>query len=449
MTHQNKPHYHFIGIGGIGMSGLALALIKQGCSVSGSDLSQNKIINQLVNLGATIYQGHSEKWVKPHYQIVYSSSIKENNPEFVAAKKFNCKIYHRSDVLASLIETKKTISVAGTHGKTTTSSLLAWVLKSAGYDPSYFIGGVINQTGANSDIGDGLYLIAEADESDGTFLKYASYGAITTNIGLDHMNYFRSEANLIEHFDKFLKSIKNKQLCFWCKDDERLARLNSEGVSYGFSMNSDLKILSYRQQNWSTFIDLNFKNQCFNEIEINLIGRHNALNTAAVFGICYNLGIAEEEIRKAFKVFKGVKRRVEIHGSHKEVLLLDDYAHHPTEIKTTLEGVRQAILDRHLIVVFQPHRYSRIKDCLSCFKEVFNHADKIIITEIYSAGEEPLEGISHDSIIQQLTHKKVEHVKRKDLSFHLKGLLKSNDVLLSLGAGDITELSKELKNEWI
>lgn len=444
---KGNPRYHFIGIGGIGMSGLASALLKLGSSVSGSDTASNAVVEKLIQQGATFYEGHSAEWIQPEDEIIFNSSITPDNPEMIAAKKYQCRLRHRSDLLAEFIKAKKGLTVAGTHGKTTTSSLLAFVLQSAGLNPSYFIGGVIPQLGTNADVGSGDFLVAEADESDGTFLKYTSQGAIVTNIGLDHMGYFRSEENLIDHFKQFFFQVQNPKLCFWCGDDQRLLKIKPAGFSYGFGYGNDLRITGCIQKGWVTRFNCQFQGLNYDDLEIPLQGRHNALNAAAVFGLALQLGLCEIQIRESFKNFQGVCRRVEQKGIINDILLLDDYAHHPTEIKTTLEGIRNAVGKRRLIVVFQPHRYSRVKDCLGTFCSVFDACDRLIVTEIYHASEEYIPGITHDVILKELDPLTSEHIPRDRLVACLSKILKPQDVLVTLGAGNITHLSAELKEE--
>jgi len=438
---------HFIGIGGIGMSGLARILAGQNCAVTGSDVNSNYVTEGLVKRGIKVYLGHQKQNVEPDTTVVYSTDIKQDNPEFLAAMEFKCPILHRSDLLASLMLNSKSLAVAGTHGKTTTSALLASVLIGAGWDPSFAIGGVLPQLETNAGYGKGEFFVAEADESDGTFLKYTPYGAIVTNIDTDHMEYFKTEANLLTSFQTFIGAVQNRDLLFLCGDDPRLSQFTSLGISYGFSDSCDLKITKYRQQGWKSLFDLSFKGNLYEGIELNLVGKHNIANATAVFGLCLALGVSEGAIRKGLTNFGGVMRRAEKKAEVQGVLFLDDYAHHPTEIATTLKGIRQAVEERKLIVVFQPHRFTRTRDCLGTFKRVFLEADEVIITDIYAAGEKPIEGISHENILEEVRHGwqvPSRYIKRTEIATVLAASLKPHSVVVSMGAGDITKLSSEI-----
>lgn len=438
---------HFIGIGGIGMSGLARILIGKNCSVTGSDVNSNYVTEDLVKTGAKIYLGHEKQHIQPDSTVVYSTDIKPDNPEFLAAMELKCPILHRSDLLAALMQNSKALAVAGTHGKTTTSALLASVLIEAGLDPSFAIGGVLPQLKTNAGHGKGDFFVAEADESDGTFLKYSPYGAIVTNIDNDHMNYFKTEEHLVSCFQTFIQSVKNPNLLFVCGDDVKLNQIASNGIRYGFHASCDLKVEGYRQDGWKSFFDLYFKGSRYARIELNLVGKHNVLNATAIFGLCLSLGIKEEVIRSAFKKFLGVMRRAEKKGEVQGVLLLDDYAHHPTEIETTLKGIRQAVEERKLIVVFQPHRFTRTKDCLGSFKRVFLEADELIITDIYAAGEQAIEGISHENLLAEVRSEMnvpVSYIPRAHIANVLTASLRPHSVVVSMGAGDITKLSTEI-----
>lgn len=444
---SKKEQFHFIGIGGIGMSGLARILLKKDAAISGSDLHPSYVTEGLSHAGAKIYFGHAEENVPEQATVIYSSDIKKDNPELLAAQKKNASLMHRSDLLLHLMQDYKTLTVAGTHGKTTTSALLTWVLRQADKDPGYAVGGIIPQLKTNAEYGRGEYFVAEADESDGTFLKYSSYGSIVTNIDTDHVTHYGSMVQLIQAFQQFVNQIQNKEQLFWCGDDENLRKLSPAGVSYGFNEHCQLQISHYTQKDWSIKFDIRFKGHLYKDIQLAQIGRHNALNGAAVWGLALSLGISEESIRKAFRSFKGVMRRCEHKGEMHKILFLDDYAHHPTEIKTTLAGIRRALNGRRLIVAFQPHRYSRTKECLGTFKGIFEDADELFVTEIFSAGEAPIPGVNAHSIIKEIESdglKKCHYTSRKDLAIQIQPIVRAHDVVVSIGAGDITKLSSEL-----
>lgn len=438
---------HFIGIGGIGMSGLAKILLGKNISVSGSDIAQNKMTDSLSNQGATIYIGHAEKNIEAGSTVVYSTGIKKDNPEYLAALDKKCQLIHRSDLLYQMMQEYRTLAVAGTHGKTTTSALLTAVMKEADFDPSFAVGGVIPQLETNAALGRGDYFIAEADESDGTFLKYHPYGAILTNIGLDHMDYFGAIETLISAFKTFIAQVKTSEFFFWCGDDHRLRALSPAGVSYGFGDDNQLRVSEYRQEGWKTLFDLEFHGKHYQNIELALVGRHNVLNAAAIFGLALKLGAQEEAIRSAFKKFGGVARRCEHKGTVSGVLVLDDYAHHPEEIQTTLRGIRGAVEERRLIAVMQPHRYSRTRDCLGEYGKIFNHVDQLYVTDVYGAGETPIPGISHQQIIDEVkgsSNVPVSYIPRESLLQEVSEVLRPHDVVVTLGAGDITALGDQI-----
>lgn len=442
-----KQRCHFIGIGGIGMSGLARLLLSRNHQVTGSDIASNYVTEALVKAGANVFKGQSEDNISSDMTVVYSTDIKDSNPEYQAALKLKCPMLHRSDLLKQLMLGYKTLAVAGTHGKTTTSSMLAWVLTQCGLDPSFAVGGMIPQLHSNAGHGKGSYFVAEACESDGTYLKYDCEGAIVTNIDLDHMNYFQTEEALIDSFKQFMSKAANKKLLFWCFEDERLKKLNMPGISYGFAAGSQLRASRLVQKGWSIHFDVDFKGRHYSAVEVPLVGVHNALNSLAVFGMALELGIEEASIRKALTSFGGVLRRCEKKGERKGILLLDDYAHHPTEIETTLKGIKKAVGERRLVAIFQPHRFTRTRDCLGYFKHVFDAADEIFITDLFSAGEEPISGVSANAVFEEIKRNSLvpcHFAARPQLAQTAAEFLRPHDVVVTLGAGDITKVSGEI-----
>jgi UDP-N-acetylmuramate--alanine ligase len=438
-----SERFHFIGIGGIGMSGLARILLEQNIDVSGSDIAASPITEAL---GAKMAIGHNSSNVSPSMTVVYSSGIPRDNPEYQAAVNLKCVMLHRSDLLFRLMQGYKTLAITGTHGKTTTSSLLSWVLSDCGLDPSFAVGGMISQFQSNGRHGKGEHFVAEADESDGSFLRYTPYGAIVTNIGLDHMNHYLSEEALTDAFKKFMSQVENTRLLFWCGDDERLRKLASPGVAYGFGEGCALRASRFRQGGWASSFDLSFEGKQYSSVETALIGRHNVLNALAVFGLALRLGIDEGEIRRAIKSFGGVRRRCELKGETHGVVFYDDYAHHPTEIRAVLGALRQAMPERRLVAVFQPHRYSRTKDCLGAYGNIFDAADVLLITDIYAAGEAPLPGITAETVLAEVRqHSAISsfYFSRRALAEELAKRALPRDVVVTLGAGDITKAGME------
>ena len=438
---------HFIGIGGIGMSGLARIMLGKNVQVSGSDLASNDVMDSLIHLGAKIYLNHSAKHVSSEMTVVYNTDIKQENPEFQAAVEMKCRMMHRSEFLQMLMQQQRSLAVAGTHGKTTTSSLLAWVLQHAGLNPSYAIGGLVPQLQGNAAHGVGDYFVAEACESDGSFLKYSPFGAIVTNIDFDHMDYYRNEATLIKAFQGFMSRVSSSEHLFWCGDDQRLASISHQrGMSYGFGKKCTLRIDNFRQNGWTCTFDAEFKGKKYPQINVSLAGKHNALNALAVFGLAILLGVQEKDIREALQTFAGVGRRCEKKGEAHGILFFDDYGHHPTEIQATLRAIRQAVQERRIVVAYQPHRYTRAKECMGMYSEVFNEADEVFITEIYAAREEPIPGVSHESLIQEIHQSRVScrFAPRGNIAETLSKFLRPHDVLVTLGAGDITKVCREV-----
>ncbi len=439
--------YHFIGIGGIGMSALAGILLQRGAKVSGSDIAPSTVTEQLQKRGAEIFIGHSSDNIKNPSAVIYSTAVSEENPEAKQARLHGVPFLHRSELLHRLMQGYSPLLVTGTHGKTTTSSLLAHLLVDAGQDPAYAVGGVISSLNSNGGHGKGPYFVAEADESDGSFLKYTPFGAIITNIDNDHLDYWKNLDNMIEGFKKFIRLVQSSHHLFWCGDDEILCAIRPKGYSYGFDEKNDLHIKNFRQDRWKNIFDISFQGVAYSGIEIPLVGGHNVLNAAAVFGLGIKTKIPEERIRKAFSNFKGVSRRAELKGEKGGISIFDDYGHHPTEIFATLRAIKQAIGRRRLVVAFQPHRYTRTRDCLHEFAPAFESADQLILTDIYAAGEAPIQGITNALLLAQMKESSkvdVRYIPKGKLSEFLAGYLQQGDVLVTMGAGDITAVGPEV-----
>lgn len=434
--------YHFIGLGGIGMSALARILLQKGVKVQGSDVNRSILLQELEQEGATVQIGHSAELVQAVETVIYSSDIKEDNIEFIRAKEQNLPMLHRSDLLNELMKGKKNLLVTGTHGKTTTTALLAAVLIEAKLDPSFVVGGLIRSLNTNGRAGKGEYFVAEADESDGSFLKTPAYAAIVTNLENDHLDYWGSPRMLDLAFQQFIAQTEH---LFWCCDDPRLKGLQTKGTSYGFSEDADMQITNFKQIKNGVLFDLGDHE----EIELALFGRHNALNAAAVFSLALSLKIPEEAIRRAFKTFSGTARRLEFKGEKHKVSVFDDYGHHPNEIQVTIKALRDRIRERRLVVVFQPHRYSRVRDLFEEFTNCFKDADEVIMTDIYSAGEAPISGISSAALYTRMREKmgaKVHFFPRTHLESGVAVLLKPLDVVLTIGAGDVTKAGEPILN---
>jgi len=448
---MKSKNFHFIGIGGIGMSALAKLLLKKKCKVKGSDIKANDIIEELIANGADIQIGHNENFVNENDIVIFSSAIDEKNEEFRKAKKMSLKMLHRSDLLDELMKNKKPMLVTGTHGKTTTTALLTEVALENNCDPSFVIGGILNSHKTNAHLGEGAYFIAEADESDGSFCKTAAYAAIVTSLEKEHLDYWKTFDNLKYGFQTFYSKIQNKDLLFWCIDDENLKRLNfKKGISYGFSKEANLRAENIRRDGFKTIFDITFFDKNFKNITINLIGNHNVLNALSVFGLCYQLKIDLKIIKKAFESFKSTKRRLERIGEAQKTLFFDDYAHHPSEIKCSLKALKEVINEKKLICIFQPHRYTRLRDLLSEFQDSFSQADEVIITNIYTALEKPIENINEKLLVNLLKEKNIDvkHIPDENLQDYILKNVNPLDVVIALGAGDISLKIRKIFKEF-
>ncbi len=440
-------NYHFIGIGGIGMSALAKILLQKGARVSGSDASSSYITEDLKQAGATVFASHSKDHISSAMTVVYSTAIAHDHPEIQAAKAYDLPLMHRSELMKELMSDKHVLAVTGTHGKTTTSSLLAHVLVEAKFFPSFAIGGTVCNFGSNGGHGTGEFFVAELDESDGSFLKCKPYGGIITNIENDHLNYWKTEEALIAGFKQFASHVTHSDHLFWCADDACLTSLNLPGTSYGFSDQASLQIKNWKQEGWGSVFDIYSQERIFSRLQIPILGRYNALNATAVFALALSLGIQEDVIRHAFKTFQGVKRRMEKKGENLGAVIYDDYAHHPTEIRETLKAARAATGDQRLIVAFQPHRYTRTRDAWQEFHTAFESADVLLFADIYSAGEAPIEGITGIQLFQEIQEQsslESYFVKREEMAYFLTQFLRPHDVLITMGAGNITHLASEV-----
>ncbi len=437
---------HFIGIGGIGMSGLARILLQQGKQVSGSDISAGYMIEALQAQGAHISIGHAKENIACAKTVVVSTDIAQDNPELQEAIAKKCSILHRSDLLLQLMKHAKPLAVTGTHGKTTTSALLTYVLHTAGWRPTFAVGGMIPQLETNASHGTGDYFVLEADESDATFLKYPYYGAIVTNVDNDHIAHYGSMEQLTQAFRQFMKQGVHGGPLLFCGDDPLLSAMQPQGISYGFSDKVMLRAHRYRQCGWTCYFDITYKGKLFGDVELALVGRHNALNALAVFGLALELGVPEDAIRQALKTFQGVARRLQYKGEVSHVVAFDDYAHHPAEIKTTLNALRNAVEAKRVIAVFQPHRYSRMQYCMHHFDNAFDAADMAFVTELYTAGEQPIAGVTSDAIveaIQKVNTTSVFSIPRARVLEKLADVVRPHDVIIFLGAGDITKAAAD------
>ena len=451
---------HFIGIGGIGMSGLAQIMKTMGFKVQGSDVNKNKNTDNCKKLGIKILIGHNKKNVNKVTIVVKSSAIKPNNLELVEFKKKNMPIYDRIEMLANIIDLKKNIIITGSHGKTTTTSLVAKIISTAKLDPTIINGGVINSLKNNAKLGQGEWAIVEADESDGSFLKVPINYSIVTNVDKEHLDYYKNFNRLTEAFKTFIEKTPPIGKSFLCLDDSNLKQIikklkTKNYYTYGFHKDSNFQICNVKYEVNYTKFDLKTKNVGFKKLYIknillNLIGRHNVLNATAAIGLCLNLGLNVNIIKKALKNFSGVQRRLTKVFKKNKIEFYDDYAHHPTEIKSVLEGIKKISLKRKIIVVFQPHRYSRIKNLKLEFATCFKNSDQVILCPVYAAGEAIDLGYNNKIFAQLISKFSKTQViladNENDLSKYLKKNLIIDEIVIGMGAGSISKWMHNLKN---
>ncbi len=446
---MNKK-YHFIAIGGIGMSGLAKYLLENGCEVSGSDIKDSKYVDKLRKLGAKVYIGHNESNLPEECVVVASTAIKEDNPELIKAKRLGLPIYHRSDLLAEISKQDKFfIGFSGTHGKTTTSGLASYVLDLAGYEPSFVVGGIIPELGVNSQSTKQKYFIAELDESDGTIVKYTPNICVINNLEPDHLDFYKDGMkSLLETFEKFISNLKEDAIVLINNDCEVLKQLHAHKVmTFGLNQADYVAKNIVFTQDCTTF-DVFYKNELLTSLSIILKGNHNVYNSLAVIASLHQAGVDIEKIKKHFATFSGMGRRFQKVGEFDGISLYDDYAHHPTEIKATLSCV-ESFKNKRVIAVFQPHRYTRLKNLWDDFLDAFNGVDKVIVTDVYAASEDPIEGVSGRAFAKELSEKTdipCEYLSgdMREVAKKMFPALENGDVVIGLGAGTITALGKEL-----
>jgi len=451
---------HFIGIGGIGMSGLAQIMKTMGFNVQGSDLNENKNTDNCKKLGIKILKGHFKRNILNATIVVKSSAIKKNNIELLYSKKKNIPSYDRIEMLANIIDLKKKIIVTGSHGKTTTTSLVAKIISTARLDPTIINGGVINSLKNNAKLGKGEWAIVEADESDGSFLKVPINYSIVTNVDKEHLDFYKNFNNLIEAFMKFIEKTPPIGKAFLCLDDTYIKKIlkklkTKNYFTYGFDSKANYQICNPRYSIDYTKFDLKIKNISpkkiyINNISLKLIGKYNVLNATAAIALCLNLGLKIKIIKQALKNFSGVQRRLTKVFKKNKVEFYDDYAHHPTEIKSVLEAVKKVVPKKKIIIVFQPHRYSRVRTLNQEFASCFKDADQIILCPVYSAGEavdKKYDKFKFAKLISKFSKVQVIIIKDElDIIKYFKKNLTNSEIVIGMGAGSISKWMYNLKN---
>jgi UDP-N-acetylmuramate--alanine ligase len=438
-----------VGIGGSGMSGIAEVLLNLGYEVQGSDLADTPVTRRLADFGATIFKGHGRGYLQDVDVLVKSTAVADDNPEVEEAREQGAPVIPRAEMLAELMRLKTGIAVAGTHGKTTTTSILATIFTEAGLDPTVIIGGRLNTYGSGARLGEGQYLIAEADESDGSFLCLSPIASIVTNVDADHLDFYADLEAIKEAFVEFMNKAPFYGVDVVCADDpvlmELLPRVKRPVMTYGFSADADLRAEIVSCAAESCF-KVFYKGEPWGEVELAVPGRHNILNTLAAIGISIEAGLPGEAVSRALKKFGGVGRRLEKKGERGGVLVIDDYGHHPREIAATLTTIKESMPGRRLVVAFQPHRFTRTRALFGDFCKAFEQADKLLVSEIYAASEAPIPGVSGESLargIRQVSGVDVEYqTDFEAMGKALPHVLRQGDILLTLGAGSIWQVGQ-------
>ncbi|MBI2609362.1 MAG: UDP-N-acetylmuramate--L-alanine ligase [Deltaproteobacteria bacterium] len=441
---------HFIGIGGIGMSGIAEVLLNLGYKITGSDLNLSPLVKRLQSLGATVFQGHNEKNVYDQDLVVTSTAVSSDNPEVLKAKKLKIPVVPRAQMLSELMNMKEGIAISGMHGKTTTTSLTAMVFEHAGLDPTAIVGGRVKGIGSNAKLGKGKYLIAEADESDKSFLKLNPKISVVTNIDLEHMDHYRDLKDIQDTYVSFLNRVPEDGLIVACGDDahvvEILPRLKKKYVTYGMTNDCDYTVKNIKHYGTKSYFDFYHHKKKIGEIVLSIPGDHNILNSLATIIVALECGIAFSEIKKSLSEFHGVERRFQTKGEKEGILVMDDYGHHPTEISVTLKTFKDCWPERRLVVLFQPHRFTRTKDLFKEFGKAFFCADKLLVIDIYAASEKPIQGIHATKLVEEINKNShnAEYVGDLQNALEvLKGLVQKNDIVLTLGAGNIYQIGEK------
>jgi len=453
--YRKQYHIFFVGIGGIGMSGIAELLLNLGYRVSGSDAVLSDITERLGKLGGTIYKGHASDHIKDVDVVVISSAIRPENPEVRAALEASIPVIPRAEMLAELMRLKYSIAVAGAHGKTSTTSMLAGILADGGLDPTVVIGGKLKSINTNAVLGGGDYIVAEADESDGSFLKFSPTIAVVTNIDLEHVDFYGDIENIKSSFLTFIDRIPFYGLAVLCLDNEAvqeiIPQIKKRFVTYGLSAQADLQARDISFDGLQSRFTVFRKGASLGEVVLNMPGNHNVYNALAGISVALELDIPFDQIKYALERLQGVGRRIEIKGETSGIKVLDDYGHHPTEIKVTLDAIRQSWPGRRLVVAFQAHRYTRTRALYDEFTRAFYQSDVLVLLPIYSAGETPIEGIDHVMLCEGIKshgHKDVTCVNASSEAVsRLKDIVRQGDLVLTLGAGDVWKSGEALLTE--
>ena len=442
-----KGRVHFVGMGGVGMSALARILLSMGVKVSGSDIQRNRLLDQLEELGARVYIGHRAEQVEGARLVVYSTAIPEDNPELKRAKEWGIPVVHRGEMLAMIMAEKEGLAVAGSHGKTTTTSMVASILMHAGLEPTVLVGGRLISMDTNALLGKGNLVVAEADESDGSFLHLLPHYAVVTNVDREHLDHYGSFEKLVEAFQGFLGRVQRLRVVCW-EDPVLRGLIRGDTLTYGFSPKAFYRAEGLVKKDGGKQVFTCYRGgERLGEVVLPLPGDHNVLNALGALAVTLEMGVEWDRAVEALAHFKGVDRRITLRGEVKGIAVVDDYGHHPTEIKSTLKAVREYWPDRRLVVVFQPHRYSRTKALLEKFWDAFHGVDRLLVMDIYPAGESP-NGVTGRDVWRGVRERSCNHALYLPSKDEVKGYLMDNlaegDLLLTLGAGDVWRIGMEI-----
>jgi len=452
-TFGKAKHIHFVGIGGIGMSGIAELLLNLGYEVSGSDIQDSPVTARLAHLGGKIFHGHSRENIGEADVVVYSSAVLRDNPEITEARERYIPVIPRAEMLAELMRLKYGVAIAGAHGKTTTTSMIASILTSGSLDPTVVIGGRLDiWGGSNAKLGQGEILVAETDESDGSFMALSPTIAVVTNMDYEHVDYYGDMDAIRRAFINFINKIPFYGLAIICLDNEEIQgiipHLRKRYITYGTNSQADLRATDIERGKLEVSFEVLYHNESLGRVLVGIPGNHNVLNALAAIGVGQELDIPMRDIKKGLKSLGGLARRFQLRGEKRGILLVDDYGHHPTEISATLETAKECWPDKRLVVVFQPHRYTRTKALYDRFIICFNQADVLIVAPIYPAGESPIDGVDAEWLcrgIKEHGHREVTLCRNKDEILQvLLSHLEPGDLVMTLGAGDVYHVGEEL-----
>ena len=449
--YHKKYHIHFVGIGGIGMSGIAELLLNLGYKVSGSDIRLSDITDRLKERGGIISEGHGANHIRGANVVVISSAVDSENPEVLAARQGAIPVISRAEMLAELMRLKYSVAIAGAHGKTSTTSIVASVLAQGGFDPTVVIGGKLGSIGTNAVLGKGDFIVAEADESDGSFLKMSPTIAVVTNIDREHLDFYQGLCDIKNAFWEFVHRIPFYGLAVLCLDNESvqdlIPKIRKRFTTYGLTAQADFQAGNVVSDGLKSRFDVYHFGERLGKITLNLPGIHNVSNSLASIAVATELDIPFDVIRDALETVQGVQRRLEIKGEISGVTVVDDYGHHPTEIRTTLQAARESWPDRRIVVVFQPHRYSRTSALFDEFTRAFYQSDVLVVLPIYAASEKEIEGTTAYGLCEGIRdHGHKDAVYKEDFEsalLHLEEILRENDILLTLGAGDVYKIGEK------